>query len=684
MLRGNLLSHPLCQVAMAILIVLGVSAPSCGGGGDGGSSDQISATSPSPPPTPPPPSTAAAAPALNLTESDVNTVVLQAVNQASALGAPATIAVVDRVGNVLAVTQMTGAPPIATVTSRTGVATTNLAAMPPTENGLEGVAVPTTLAAISKALTGAYLSSSQGNAFSTRTANQIIQQHFNPSVADTPSGPLFGVQFSQLPCSDFNMPAASMAGATNVGPHRSPLGFAADSGGLPIYKNGMLQGGIGVMSTATYSLNLNIFNVPIENDEVIALAGVTGYEAPQGIQASTIAVGGLTLQYTDATAANFAAPVIAAGSFIPLPVTGYFLGPAQGHTAIAGTNYGTPASGIVPDGTIGPTLYPGVSAYVFTDGNGNILYQPTSGLVPGLGQAITAGEAQLLMISALKVAFSARAAIRNPLGSFAQVNVTIVDLDGNVLAQARTPDAPIFGADVSRQKARTAVFFSRPDTASTIKAITISASTDTGTFADYISRSRMLVEPSVFADGFAWSEVAVGEIARPFYPDGIDGNPPGSLSLPFGTRWSIFSTGIQTDLIVPDVVANVLDVVNNVDNAAPPAAGCAHNPIPTIIPGVELPIVSGGKTQLADGMQIFSGGVPIYRGNILVGGIGVSGDGIQQDSLVAFLGLENGPDTLNNAPAEIRADQLSAGGVLLRYINCPQSPFLNSDVQNAC
>ena len=97
-----------------------------------------------------------------------------------------------------------------------------------------------------------------------------------------------------------------------------------------------------------------------------------------------------------------------------------------------------------------------------------------------------------------------------------------------------------------------------------------------------------------------------------------------------------------------------------------------------------MPIVSGGKTQLADGMQIFSGGVPIYRGEILVGGIGVSGDGIQQDSLVAFLGLENGPITLNNAPADIRADQLSAGGVLLRYINCPPSPFLNSAVQNAC
>jgi uncharacterized protein GlcG (DUF336 family) len=681
----DLVSHPLCQGAMAVLIIVGVAAPSCSGEDGGASSDQTAASSSTPPsPPPPPPSTPAPAPSLNLTESDVTTIVIQAVNQAAALGAPATIAVVDRVGNVLEVTQMTGAPPMATVTSRTGVATTNFAATPPTENGLEGVMVPTTLAAISKALTGAYLSSSQGNAFSTRTANQIIQQHFNPGVADTPSGPLFGVQFSQLPCSDFNTVAPTIAGATSAGPHRSPLGFAADSGGLPIYKNGMLEGGIGVMSEATYSLNLDVFNVPIDNDEVIAIAGVTGYEAPSNITAPNIAVNGLTLQYTEATIANLAAPVTASGGFAPVMVTGFFPGPANGHAAIAGTTYGTPASGIVPDGTIGPVLYPGVRAYVFTDGDGNVLYAPTNGLVPGLGLAITAGEAQQLMTSALAIAMQTRAAIRVPLGSFAQVNVTIVDLDGNVLAQARTPDAPIFGADVSRQKARTAVFFSRPDAASTINAITIMASTPTGSFAEYITASQTLVEPSVFADGIAWSEVALGAIARPFYPDGIDGNPPGSLSLPFGTRWSIFTTGIQTDLIVPDAINAVVAVEQNKDNAAPPAAGCANNPIPTTIPGVELPIVSGGKTQLADGMQIFSGGVPIYRGNILVGGIGVSGDGIQQDSLVAYLGLENGPDTLNNAPADIRADQLSAGGVMLRYINCPPSPFLNSTVQNAC
>jgi uncharacterized protein GlcG (DUF336 family) len=307
---------------------------------------------------------------------------------------------------------------------------------------------------------------------------------------------------------------------------------------------------------------------------------------------------------------------------------------------------------------------------------GNVLYSPIAGLVPAGGQAITAAEAQALMTSALNVAYSARAAIRIPTNSFAQVTVTIVDLDGNVLAQARTPDAPIFGADVSRQKARTAVFFSRTDAAAKINAIAAPASTVPGTFADYITRSQSLIEPTVFSDGIAWSEVGIGDIARPFYPDGIDGTGPGSLSLPF-TRWSIFSTGIQLDLIASDIV-------NGTTGAAPPAAGCGT------INGAGLPAVSGGKTQLANGMQIFSGGFPIYRGNTLVGGIGISGDGIQQDSMVSFLGLQNfsepvaGQVAIGNAPLAIRSDLLAPEGINLRYVNCPASPFLNSSVQNPC
>jgi len=488
------------------------------------------------------------------------------------------------------------------------------------------------------------------------------------------------VQFSQLPCSDFNTAASTAAGATNAGPHRSPLGFSADSGGIPIYKNGILAGGIGVMTKNVYSANPNIFVVTIDDDEVIALAGESGYTAPPAITADNIAVNGLTLRYVDATPSNFAAPVSATGTFTPIAVGGFFAGPAPGHTAIAGLTYGSTdgASGVAPDGAIGPQLYPGttVTSFVFTDGAGHVLYAPTNGLTPTGGQAITAAEAQAIMTSTLNVAYSARAAIRIPTNSFAQVTATIVDLDGNVVAQARTPDAPVFGADVSRQKARSAVFFSRTDAAAKINAITYPASTVPGTFADYIARSRTLVSPTVFSDGIAWSEVSIGDISRPFYPDGIDGNGPGSLSLPFD-RWSVFSTGLQLDLIKQDFV-NALGGVTS-------AVGCAN------ANGQGLPAVpSSGKTQLANGLQIFSGGAPIYRGTTLVGAIGISGDGIQQDSLISFLGVQNFVDTvagltpITNAPQSIRSDLLAPGGINLRYVNCPAAPFLNSSVQNPC
>ena len=67
-------------------------------------------------------------------------------------------------------------------------------------------------------------------------------------------GPLFGVQFSQLSCSDLNQHAT----AGTIGPKRSPLGLAADPGGLPLYKNGTLVGGVGAIADAIYSLDIDI------------------------------------------------------------------------------------------------------------------------------------------------------------------------------------------------------------------------------------------------------------------------------------------------------------------------------------------------------------------------------------------------------------------------------------------
>jgi hypothetical protein len=90
-------------------------------------------------------------------------------------------------------------------------------------------------------------------------------------------------------------------------------------------------------------------------------------------------------------------------------------------------------------------------------------------------------------------------------------------------------------------------------------------------------------------------------------------------------------------------------------------------------------------------LQICPGGVPIYRGQTLVGAIGVSGDGIDQDDMISFLGLHRAGvrvGGIGNAPAAIRADQvtvpLPGASVRLRYVNCPFQPFVNSGEQNVC
>ncbi|MHB8447719.1 MAG: heme-binding protein, partial [Rudaea sp.] len=88
----------------------------CGGGGNSASS---AGTAPPPPqPTADSGCTGACASAQTfLGISDVQTIIAQAAAEAQAQGRPAVIAVVDRVGNVLAVYKMNGAPGTMTITS---------------------------------------------------------------------------------------------------------------------------------------------------------------------------------------------------------------------------------------------------------------------------------------------------------------------------------------------------------------------------------------------------------------------------------------------------------------------------------------------------------------------------------------------------------------------------------------
>lgn len=591
-----------------------------------------------------------------LTAADVEQVIARAVFEAQAQGTSATIAVVDRVGNVLGVFRMTGADQTIEVNSGTGAV-----------GGLEEAVVPDTMAAIAKGVTAAYLST-EGSAFSTRTANQIVQEHFNPGERDQPSGPLFGVQFSQLPCSDvvqrFN------GAATEAGPKRSPLGLAADAGGFPLYKGGTVVGGVGVIADGLYGIDRDLSNFDRDVDEIIGLAATYGLAAPPDRRADVISAAGKFLRFSDVDFGDTrsdpaAAPLFSSVNGIAgelVPVFGYY----PGANVSAGTPYGQPASGVRPD----LLDFPGLDAFVLVDRNDAERFRPRAGTeAPGalpVG-SLTEAEVREILSQSLAVANSARAQIRRPLGSPARVTITVVDTNGAILGVVRGRDAPVFGFDVSAQKARTAAFFSGTGSATApgpaLRGVSASIADYVAAFQGFLSNSAALESAG---PPIAFSNRAIGNLSRPRFPDGPDSSPPGPFSKSPGA-WSVFSTGLQVDLSAGSLVQHVLFVSGSGADVAP---NC------TTLPAI------------ANGIQIFPGSVPIYRGSTLVGAIGTSGDGVDQDDMIAFLGVSRASAALggsfNHAPVAIRADHLTPRGVRLRYISCPQAPFNDSDKQNVC
>ena len=640
--------------AVSAIALLG----SCGGGGgsSGGGSGAVVIGGPTPA------ASFYTAPAqVALTAAEVATIVAQAVAEAKARALPADIAVSDRVGNILAVFHMTGARP------------TTAIPLPPSGTGMDaqGASFPSPVGAIAKAVTAAYLSSG-GNAFTTRTAGQIAQEHFPPGPGSNglESGPLFGVQFSQLPCSDLSARYQS-AGGTGafIGPKRSPLGLSADPGGIPLYKNGVLVGGVGIMGDGVYGADTNVLDIDQDAEEYIALAASTGFAAPASITADRISVGGTLLRFTDATSGNLVSVPASAPAFATIDGVAGTLVSVRGYYAetttpvlLAGQAYGSEASGIRA-ATIAEFDNP--DAFVLSNGSGTGRFPVRAGT--DTVTPLTANEARTILQNAFTIMRRARAQIRQPLDSRAQVSIALVDTNGAALGLVRSPDAPIFGIDVSLQKARTAAFFSGATAGSDLLA---DASADVRSFVPTLR--TFLGDPIALTGKTAFTDRANGNLARPFYPDGEDGKPTGPLSRAIG-QYSPFSTGLQSALVIGNIGQHLGYV----------ASGSSDTPARC----TTLPDATPGLNRLQNGAQIFPGSVPIYRNGTLVGAIGVSGDGVDQDDMIAFLGLHNSGlevGSIGNAALATRADQIVVNNVRLRYVSCPFAPFLDTAEQNVC
>lgn len=78
---------------------------------------------------------------------------------------------------------------------------------------------------------------------------------------------------------------------------------------------------------------------------------------------------------------------------------------------------------------------------------------------------------------------------------------------------------------------------------------------------------------------------------------------------------------------------------------------------------------AGAPNANKSGIVFFPGSTGLFRNGVLVGGLGVSGDGVDQDDFVT-----NGGANGFGAPANIRADQVTVQGVRLPYFKFPRNP----------
>jgi uncharacterized protein GlcG (DUF336 family) len=424
-------------------------------------------------------------------------------------------------------------------------------------------------------------------------------------------------------------------------------GIGTLPGGIPLYKNGHLVGGIGVFFPG--ETGQSDFEQGFVHADVRAANGLPPQtteertNATRVIEAEYIALQVALNQQTVAGVAPLAGYGTTIGRIDLVGITLETVGPHRGgielvQNAGRALGEGNPDSTNTGDETM-PDQPVVPSGIVNLDG----AEVADEWLVsPQAGGGLTADEVRDIIERGIAEAGLVRSAIRLPIGQRSRMVLSVTDTDGNVLGLYRMPDATVFSIDVAVAKARNVAYYA--DAADLQPEDMIDENNDNN--------------PDV-APGVAFTNRTFRFLATAYYPSGIDGTGGGPFS-------------ILNDPNVNPATAE------NIDNTNPAAAN-AHTSVlgfDAFNPGSNFrePVTGASAPDpgLQNGVVFFPGSTPLYKDGTLVGGLGVSGDGVDQDDVVTFVAAGN--MLPRSTGTIIRADQVFVRGVRLPFQKFLRNP----------
>ena len=521
------------------------------------------------------------------------------------------------------------------------------------------------------------------NGLPKSTANDVtLPSRFNVPVADIPS--------SIVNSNTQLVPPESYGFISGLEPDAQARGIGTLPGGLPITrmmtvagragKQPIEVGGIGVFYPGTTgyateensNLNDSLYN-PNQIDlaqvaEIVAAAAVNGTSSPSPVGSQSLRFGKVGNQ-TD----GFVQPVSGLNlqPFGRIDLVGVTLDVLGQHGNMGPTNVlntlkqlglqpvGNPNAGVnlpvsndVSNKIFGftttaldPTVYPNYPTNVFnpilgtndpnqsvnttTNTRGGRIVPDGWLVTPHAGDGLTAQDVINIVNQGIYRATQTRAAIRIPIERHVRMTFAVTDKEGNLLGLYRMADSTTFSIDVAVSKARNVAYYANPALLQPVDKL-----------------------PTVPA-GTAFTSRTIRYLADPRFPEGIDGSPPGPFS------------------ILTDGGTNPLTALN-IGVPLPASAFQSVQGYNDFNPQTNFHDPYNPLNQ--SGVVFFPGSAPLYKDingqKVLVGGLGVSGDGVDQDDVVTFsasLGFRPPPTTP-------RADQVFVRGVRLPYQKFNRNP----------